>query len=202
MKTKGRSSAAAEEQLQWQTAGYHMTEKPMDIKVALMSEPTSEIAELMNIWENDPDLFPFIRPLASEDDLHKKKEITVESLKRRLESHEEYVIYLRDRPVGQLSVQIDPGHLAKKVKGTAWIGIYIGEKENRGKGAGTYALKYVEGILRSRHIRRIELGVFEFNKQAYRLYERLGYKEFTRLDELAWWQGGMWRDIRMEKYLE
>lgn len=172
------------------------------VQIVKLSEPTADIAEHFNTWENDPDIIPFIRPISGADDLLKKKEITVESLRRRLETHEEYLIYLQGALVGQLSVQIDPGHLAKRVKGTAWIGIYIGKKENRGKGAGTQALKHVESILTSRGIRRIELGVFEFNKAAYRLYTKLGYKEFIRLDELAWWNGSMWRDIRMEKYLE
>ncbi len=183
-------------------AGWFMTEKTSNIKVTVMSDATEEVAELLNIWENDPETAPFIRPFSSEKDLQKKRVVTVDSLKRRLESHEEYLIHMDDRLIGQLSVQIDPGHLAKKVKGTAWIGIYIGEKEYRRMGAGTYALTHVENILRKRRIRRIELGVFEYNKEAYRLYERLGFKEFVRLDEFAWWKGGMWRDIRMEKYLD
>ena len=51
-------------------------------------------------------------------------------------------------------------------------------------------------------LRRIELGVFEFNTSAFRLYERLGFKEFARIDAFTWWQGKKWQDIRMEKYLE
>lgn len=188
--------------VQPETAGRPGDESPLNIAVIPMTKATPEIARLLNIWENDPDTVPFIRPLASEEDLHKKREITVDSLKHRAQSREEYLIYLHDRLIGQMSVQIDPGHLARKVEHTAWIGIYIGEKSCRGKGAGTFALKYAEQALRERRIRRIELGVFEFNKQAYRLYERLGYREFIRLDEYAWWQGGMWRDIRMEKYLD
>jgi RimJ/RimL family protein N-acetyltransferase len=175
---------------------------PVTIEIERLLEPTPEIVERFAIWENDPEIIPYIRPISSEKDLQKKKEVTVETLRRRLETHEEYLIYLDGKPIGQLSVQIDPGHLAKRVKGTAWIGIYIGEKRQRGKGAGTFALQRVESILKSRGVSRIELGVFEFNKAAYRLYKRLGYSEFTRLDELAWWNGSMWRDIRMEKYLE
>jgi RimJ/RimL family protein N-acetyltransferase len=172
------------------------------VQIVRLSEATAEVAEHLNSWENDPDIVPFIRPISGAEDLKKKKEVTVETLRRRLETHEEYLIYLHGNLIGQLSVQIDPGHLAKQVKGTAWIGIYIGEKEQRGKGAGTLALQRVESILKSRGIRRVELGVFEFNKTAYRLYKKLGYNEFIRLDELAWWNGSMWRDIRMEKYLE
>jgi len=179
-----------------------MTEKTAEIRIERLLEPTPEIVALFSVWENDPEIIPFIRPLSSEKDLLKRREITAETLKRRLESHEEYLIFLNDQVIGQLSVQIDPGHLAKKVENTAWIGIYIGEKQHRGKGAGTRALRHVESILRLRGICRIELGVFEFNKAAYRLYKRLGYTEFIRLDELAWWNDSMWRDIRMEKRLD
>ncbi len=179
-----------------------MTENRADIRIERLDEPTQDVIEALNIWENDPEIIPFIRPISGKEDLSKKRKITEESLRRRLETHEEYLIYLKEQLIGQLSIQIDPGHIAKKVKGTAWIGIYIGEKEYRGRGAGTLALKHVESILRLRGIRRIELGVFEFNKAAYRLYRRLGYEEFIRLDELAWWNDSMWRDIRMEKYLE
>jgi len=176
--------------------------KESGITLKKLTKPTPEIAARIKTWENDPEIVPFIRPLSGKEDLEKKKEVTVDTLERRLDTHEEYLIYHDGRLIGQLSVQIDPGHLAKKVENTAWIGIYIGEKECRGKGAGTYALQHVESILKSRGVRRIELGVFEFNKGAYRLYKRLGFKEFTRLDELAWYNGTMWRDIRMEKYLD
>ncbi|WP_342710115.1 GNAT family protein [Lentibacillus persicus] len=48
---------------------------------------------------------------------------------------------------------------------------------------------------------RIELGVFEFNKPAYKLYQKLGYREIGRIHQFTYWQGSMWSDIRMEKYV-
>ena len=116
----------------------------MDFSITVLTEPTQEIAELLNRWENDSDLVPFIRPIKSREDLQNKKPVTVETLKHRLDSHEEYMIYLRGRAIGDMSVQIDPEHLARKETNTAWIGIYIGDNDNRGKGAGTYALNYLE----------------------------------------------------------
>lgn len=48
---------------------------------------------------------------------------------------------------------------------------------------------------------RIELGVFEFNTNALKLYQKLGYKEINRTEDFTYWNGKMWHDIRMEKYL-
>jgi hypothetical protein len=50
-------------------------------------------------------------------------------------------------------------------------------------------------------IGRLELGVFEFNHAARRLYEKLGYKEIGREYDFTYYDGRMWPDIRMEKEL-
>ena len=47
----------------------------------------------------------------------------------------------------------------------------------------------------------MELGVFEFNTRALKLYQKLGYTEIARIDAFTYWEGKMWQDIRMEKYL-
>jgi len=45
-------------------------------------------------------------------------------------------------------------------------------------------------------LKRIELGVFEFNTNAINLYQKLGYKDIARINNFTCGQ-----DIRMEKYL-
>jgi hypothetical protein len=30
----------------------------------------------------------------------------------------------------------------------------------------------------------------------------MGYREIGRIDDFTYWQGKMWQDIRMEKYLQ
>nr|WP_311775181.1 hypothetical protein [Alkalihalobacillus sp. TS-13] len=44
--------------------------------------------------------------------------------------------------------------------------------------------------------------MFEFNKQAYKLYQKLGYQEIGRIKDFTYWNDKMWYDIRMEKYLD
>jgi RimJ/RimL family protein N-acetyltransferase len=47
----------------------------------------------------------------------------------------------------------------------------------------------------------MELGVFEFNTHAIKLYEKTGFQEIGRIPDFTFWQGRMWQDIRMEKYV-
>jgi len=119
------------------------------------------------------------------------------------ESVEEYQRLKKkiERLVGEMNYQVDPEQLLRRVPGTAWIGIQIGEPRARGKGIGAQAMHYLEERIRDRGLRRIELGVFEFNKPARTLYRRLGYREFGRIPDFTFWKGKMWEDIRMEKIL-
>lgn len=61
----------------------------------------------------------------------------------------------------------------------ATIGLFIGEKHNRGKGYGKEAmlliLDYGFNFL---NLHNIKLEVFEFNKAAIFLYEKIGFKTF------------------------
>ena len=62
-------------------------------------------------------------------------------------------------------------------------------------------MQYLEGEIRAQGLKRIELGVFEFNTNAIKLYRKLGYQEFARIANFTYWDRRMWQDIRMEKYL-
>ena len=119
----------------------------------------------------------------------------------REEHQSTYLIYADDDLVGELSFQIDPAHLYKKDTSTAWLGILIGEESARGKGVGVQAMQYLEEQIQTQGLNRIELGVFEFNTRALQLYRNLGYQEIARIDDFTYWDGKMWQDIRMEKYL-
>lgn len=173
----------------------------MNIRFVKLTEPTADIANALERWENDPSLIPLIRPNKDRPALEKKRPVTVDELTRRLSNHQVYLIYLRDDLVGEMDYQVDPPILHKKETGTAWIGILMGEEIARGKGVGFQALRYLEQEIKQQGLKRIELGVFEFNTNAIRLYEKLGYKEIDRIDNFTYWQDRMWQDIRMEKYI-
>jgi len=128
--------------------------------------------------------------------------MTAASLKKRLELNPMYLIYADGQLIGQMNYQIDPDHLFRRIAGTAWIGILIGEAFPPCKGVGTQAMKYLEVQIQSQGLKRIEIGAFEFNSKAIKLYKKLGYQEIGHIDNFTYWRGRMWRDIRLEKYLK
>ncbi|TYR73987.1 GNAT family N-acetyltransferase [Rossellomorea vietnamensis] len=166
-----------------------------------LNEPTIEIAEAINSWENDPELVPLIRPSQSKSALESRQTVTVEGLKKRVEHHTTYLIYLDEQLIGDMNFMVDPSHLFKKEPGTAWIGITIGHPEGRGKGIGNKAIRFLENEIKKEGHSRIELGVFEYNAHARKLYQKLGYQEIGQIENFTYWQGRMWNDIRMEKYI-
>lgn len=173
----------------------------MTVQFIKLIDPTPSLVEAFNRWDNDPALIPLIRPNQNKQELERREEMTLDALTKRLENHHIYLIYLDDQLIGEMNYMVDPDHLYKKEPGTAWIGITIGESIGRGKGIGHKAFQYLEEQIKKQGLERIELGVFEFNEQAQRLYQKLGYKEIGRIANFTYWQGKMWDDIRMEKYV-
>lgn len=174
----------------------------MKLTFSKLTDPTPEIAATLDAWENNPELVPFFRPMPSKKDLGKKKQVTVDSLRKRLQHNQTFLIYADGQMVGEMNYQVDPARLLKKEPGTAWIGIDIGEESARGKGIGRLAMEYLENQISQDGLHRIELGVFEFNLPAIKLYQKMGYQEIGRIDDFTYYQGKMWQDIRMEKYLK
>ncbi len=165
-----------------------------------LDKANAEVAAAFTRWESDLELIPLSRPNRSQEDIEKVESVTVETLAHRLERNTIFIIYLGDRIVGEINFQIDPPQLFKKVKGTAWIGITIGEKDARGRGIGIQAMQFLEKQILDAGLKRIELGVFEFNKPALRLYRKMGYVEIGKIADFTFWNGRMWQDIRMEKF--
>lgn len=178
-----------------------MIKKPVNLTFTRLTEPDPEIARTLNAWANDPGLAPLIRPHRNQAEVEKGISITTDSLAELLDRHPHFLIYADGQLVGEMNYQVDPEHLFKKETGTAWIGIVIGEPAARGKGIGTRAMQYLEAQIRQQGYKRIELGVFEFNTRAYNLYIKLGFREIGRIADFTYWQGKMWQDIRLEKYL-
>ncbi|TLS38091.1 GNAT family N-acetyltransferase [Pseudalkalibacillus caeni] len=174
----------------------------MNIHFSKLTEPNPGVVDVFNRWENDPDLIPLTRPNQNRAELERQEIITAERLKQRLENNHIYLIFLENRLVGEMNYMIDPQHLFKKEQGTAWLGITIGEHEGRGRGIGHIAIHYLEEQMMQQGLNRVELGVFEFNLQAQKLYQKLGYQEIGRIERFTFWKDKMWSDIRMEKYLK
>ncbi|MGM0845197.1 MAG: GNAT family N-acetyltransferase [Bacillota bacterium] len=173
----------------------------MNARFEKLKYPTPETVEAINRWENDSALIPLTRPNQSKSALEVRETVTIDELRKRLEHHCIYLIFMDDRLIGEMNFMVDPSHLLKKENGSAWIAITIGEPEGRGKGLGYEAIQFLENEIRKSGLNRIELGVFEYNTQAMKLYQKLGYQEIGTIKDFTYWQGRMWKDIRMEKYL-
>ena len=176
-------------------------EQTMKIEFKKMTTPTPEIAAAFGKWENDPELIPLIRPNPNAEALLRREPVTLNDLAQRMKHSQTYLIYFQGELIGAMDYQVDPGHLYKKDTRTAWIGIVIGEEIGRGQGVGARALQYLEQQIKLEGIKRIELGVFEFNTHAIKLYQKLGYREIARIEDFTYWRGKMWQDIRMEKFV-
>ncbi|MCP4143478.1 MAG: GNAT family N-acetyltransferase [Chloroflexi bacterium] len=174
----------------------------MQIQFKKLTTPTPKIVSALNKWANDPTLIPVIRPNPTKEALESREVVTPESLLKRIGYNQIYLIYLDENLVGEVSFQIDPQQLYRKIPDSAWIGINIGEASARGKGVGTLAMQFLEKEITEQGLKRIELGVFEFNKNAIKLYKKMGYKEIARIENFTYWEGKMWTDIRMEKMLK
>jgi len=159
----------------------------VEINFTKLTEPTDEIVTAMNKWGNDPELVYLSRPNSNKEELEKKVTITHDTVVERMKHDEVYLIRLDGRLVGEIEFQIDPPQLFKKDISSAWIGITIGEESARGKGIGYKAMQCLEKEIIARGLKRIELGVFEFNSNAIKLYEKLGYKEIGRVPDFTYW---------------
>jgi len=173
----------------------------VNISYEKLSKPTDEIIKHLDKWENDSKIVHFIRPSQNQAELDKHIEITHDLLVERTKHGHTYLIRLDGLLVGFMEFQIHPQHLYKKDVKSAWIGITIGEETVRGKGIGFNAMQFLEKLIAAEGLKRIELGVFEFNQKAIQLYKRLGYQEIARINDFTFWQGRKWQDIRMEKLL-
>lgn len=173
----------------------------MKLHFSKIEHPTTVLVDMYNRWENDRSLVPLVRPNKNAEEFDRRRKITMIDITERLNHLHVYLIYFNDQVVGEMNYMIDPSHLYRKVPKTAWIGITIGEEEARGQGVGFEAMSYLEEQIKKDGLKRIELGVFEFNTRAQQLYKRLGYKEIARLEDFTYWKGKMWADIRMEKFV-
>ncbi|WP_082235533.1 GNAT family N-acetyltransferase [Halobacillus massiliensis] len=173
----------------------------MNIQFIPLAQPTPSLAAAFTKWESDPLLVPMTRPNQNREELERQSEVTPADLLERLSYQNIYLIYVDGRLVGEMNYMAHFEHLYKKEPNTAWVGITIGEPEGQGKGIGRKAIKHLEEQIYQNGYKRIELGVFEFNKRAFTLYKNLGYEVIGRIDDFTYWQGKMWQDIRMEKYL-
>ena len=82
---------------------------------------------------------------------------------------------------------------------SATTGLFIGEKENRGKGYGTEALRLVLNFgFSALNLHNIMLNVYSDNTQAITCYKKVGFTEFGRRRESVFKGGNYVDDVYMD----
>ena len=165
---------------------------------------TDEIIKKRLIWENDTEINHYTTPNFKEEvlPLRSYKEVYVDSRLRIDEKRmKDYLIFDDDLLVGECNIMMDPKLLFNKSKGSAWIGLVIGDASYRGRGLGRTVMNFLESECVKLNATRIELGVFEFNIRALKLYKKLGYNIIAYLDDFTFYNDKWHRDIRLEKLL-
>lgn len=75
----------------------------------------------------------------------------------------------------------------------AFVAIFIGEREYWGKGYGTDAMNVLlEYAFLELNLRRVSLGVFEYNPRAIRSYEKVGFRNEGRQRSFLNREGRRW----------
>jgi ribosomal protein S18 acetylase RimI-like enzyme len=81
-----------------------------------------------------------------------------------------------DVPVGKVHVCLDQPDQTALIEAAAVV------EPLRGMGIGTALMYAAEELARERGLGVVQLGVEDFNAAARRLYERLGYRSYARMD--------------------
>ncbi len=85
------------------------------------------------------------------------------------------------------------------VRRTGTVGIFIGEKDNRGKGIGTEALSLLIGFgFDYLNLHNIDLTVYSFNEGAIKCYEKVGFKKYGTRHEVYPLKGQLYDVVSME----
>lgn len=171
----------------------------MNINIKKLTDYDIDIYTKMAEWYNDPELKYLITPRFSEKLVAAVEPEELIDMHKKNKDKSIYVIYDGQKPIGNYSIISKFGGLMNKAGKTAWISIIIGDKSYHGKGVGKLTMQLMEEESRSLGFRYIELGVFEFNKKAKRLYENSGYKEIGRNKEVIYYDGEWCDDIHMVK---
>lgn len=161
-------------------------------------------ADLLALWYNDGRIRHLAFQHKSSDSyefIATRHSIRKKMLGMKCPNFRMYFIECDGISIGQFSIQIQATPLQKHKEISAWVGLLIGDIRFRGEGLGKEIVIEIERRALEMGACRIELGVYQFNKQALGLYETMGYVEFTIVPKQTWWNGCYWSSIHMEKWL-
>jgi RimJ/RimL family protein N-acetyltransferase len=143
--------------------------------VRLAVEDAEKLSRAISRWSLDSE---YARLLSSDPNRAYSEKATKDWIEKNLQNDDLHTISFviktleDDRIIGGIDLN-DISY----TNGDAWVGIFIGEPGDWGKGYGTDAMKI---LLRyafcELNLHRLTLSVFEYNPRAIRSYEKAGFK--------------------------
>lgn len=168
----------------------------------LLEADTIDDFEFLYEIESDPEIINYYHP-----NFDGKEVIEISSCDLSYKEYMEqdkkkiYIVHLEEERIGTFSVTKDFEYLVNEEKDNlAWISLAF-NKKYFGKQVIKDSYFLFEELLRNSGYKKIELGVFEFNKRAIKFYEKIGYKKITSLKNFTCYAGKWWDDYRYEKNL-
>ena len=142
--------------------------------VRLTSEDPESVARGFARWMQDSE---FVRMLETNPEpmfsVKKNQEWSEKDL--NAENRSEFFFSIR-KLEGDPALGFVVLHSIQWNHGEAWVSIGIGERDGRGKGYGSDAMRVVlRYAFRELNLYRVSLGVFGYNRRAIHCYEKVGF---------------------------
>lgn len=173
--------------------------------VRLSGLDPEESSKAFSRWNRDSEytrlLMMSARPVSSAKAMQKWMEKSIEEV-----SPMEFFFTIRtleeDKLLGALGLELESWSARE-----AFVFIFIGDRENWGKGYGTDAMRIaLRYAFTELNVRRVSLGVFDYNPRAIRSYEKVGFRHEGRVRQYLNHEGRRWdilyMGIQQEEWLQ
>lgn len=161
---------------------YHMLKQLFRGNKLRLTALRDSDAESMRQWTEDS----VFANLASSNAAYPR---TDKQIKERIESSQSgkngYYFAMRPLDDERLLGLVSLGEIEWN-NGVGWVGIEIGDTQNRGQGYGTEAMSLLlDYAFLELNFRKVQLSVFDYNQPAIAIYEKLGFVQEGTLREFG-----------------
>ena len=157
-----------------------------------LSPRSTEDAEIFTEWLNDFETTDYLGRSWCLTSLEGEKKYLEENNNK--EASFVIVTLEKNQMIGTVSLED-----INSINRTATLGIFIGDKNFRGNGYGTEAIRLLLDYgFNYMNLNNIKLDVMEFNERAIKCYEKCGFKEYGRRRKASFINGKYYDRIEMD----
>lgn len=153
--------------------------------------------KVLNKWKNDEEVFKYLGGGYRPTSMSQQRNWIEKLVENTLENQRYIILSEEKEKIGFIGL-----YGISAIHRTCDLGIYIGEKENRGKGVATRAYKALEKYAKEYlNIRKIRLEVVKENEAAVKLYQKLDFNVCGEYKQERFIQGEYKDILLMEKFI-